>query len=100
MSPCYNKRTEEGQLEDALKLTGVLRASFGDDGDHRATQTETVPKLVERKLNKALDGIDRHDTCPAARLAYLPQAEQWLYKKLRIIRRFEKQSVERIIGFR
>jgi hypothetical protein len=40
----------------------VLSASFGDDGDSRAVQAETVLKVVERKLDKALDWIDRHDT--------------------------------------
>jgi hypothetical protein len=52
----------QGRLEDVLNLAGVLRASIGDEGDSRAMQAETVLKVVERKLNKALDQLDRHDS--------------------------------------
>jgi hypothetical protein len=54
-------RKAQGYLDDAFNLVGVLLASFGDDGDSRTMRAETVLKIVERKLNKALNRIDRHD---------------------------------------
>lgn len=54
-------RRAQRRLEDALNLAGVLRASVGDEGDSRAMQAETVLKIVERKVNKALNQLDRHD---------------------------------------
>jgi hypothetical protein len=51
----------QGYLDDAFNLVGALLASLGDEGDSRAMQAETVLKIVERKLNKALNRIDRHD---------------------------------------
>lgn len=55
-------RRAQGRLEDVLNLAGVLRGSIGDEGDSRAMQAETVLKIVERKLNKALNPLDRHDS--------------------------------------
>ena len=55
-------RRAQGRLEDVLNLAGVLRASIGDEGDSRAMQAETVLKIVERKLHKALNQLDRHDS--------------------------------------
>jgi hypothetical protein len=49
-------------LEDALNLARVLSASFSCEDDSRAAQVETVLKIVERKLNKTLNRIDRHAT--------------------------------------
>lgn len=54
-------RKAEGNLDDVFNLVRVLLASIGDEGDSRAMQAETVLKIVERKLNKALNRIDRHD---------------------------------------
>ena len=48
-------------LEDVLNLAGVLRASIVDEGDSRAMQAETVLKIIERKADKALDQLERHD---------------------------------------
>jgi hypothetical protein len=55
-------RRARRHIEDVLNLAGLLRASLGDEGDSRAMQAETVLKVVERKLNKALNQLDRHDT--------------------------------------
>ncbi len=55
-------RRAQRRLEDVLNLAGVLRASIGDEGDSRAMQAETVLKIVERKLHKALNQLDRHDS--------------------------------------
>ncbi|HEX7073138.1 MAG TPA: hypothetical protein VF226_03785 [Hyphomicrobiaceae bacterium] len=54
-------RRAQRRLEDMLSLAGVLRASIGDEGDSRAMQAETVLKIIERKADKALDQLDRHD---------------------------------------
>lgn len=51
----------EGNLHDALNLARVLAASVSEIGDSRAVQVETVLKFVERKINKALNRLDRHD---------------------------------------
>ena len=55
-------RRAQRRLEDVLNLAGVLRTSIGDEGDSRAMQAETVLKIVERKLHKALNQLDRHDS--------------------------------------
>jgi hypothetical protein len=43
-------------------FAGVLQASLGDEGNSRAMQADTVLKVVERKVNKALNQLDRHAT--------------------------------------
>jgi hypothetical protein len=55
-------RRAQRHIEDVFNLVGVLRASLGDEGDSRAMQADTVLKVVERKLNKALNQLDRHAT--------------------------------------
>jgi hypothetical protein len=55
-------RRAQRHIEDAYNLTRVVSASVREDGDSRAVQVETVLKVVERKLNKALNQLDRHDT--------------------------------------
>jgi hypothetical protein len=55
-------RKAEKHLDDALNLTGVLRASFQEADDSRAMQADTVLKIIEGLLNKAHTCIDRHDT--------------------------------------
>lgn len=55
-------RRAQRNLEDALNLARVLSASFSGEGDSRAAQVETVLTIVERKLEKALNRIDQHDT--------------------------------------
>lgn len=55
-------RKAQRNLEDAFNLAQVVLAAVRDDGDSRAMQVEAVVKVVERKLNKALDQLDRHDS--------------------------------------
>lgn len=55
-------RKAEKHLDDALNLTGVLRASLQEADDSRAVQADTVLKIIEKLLNKAHSCIDRHDT--------------------------------------
>ena len=49
------------QIGDALNLAGLLLASLEDQGDSRAMQVHTVTRVIEKKLEKAYDGLDRHD---------------------------------------
>ena len=49
------------QIGDALNLAGLLLASLEDQGDSRAMQIYTVMQVIEEKLAKAYDGLDRHD---------------------------------------
>ena len=51
----------EGLVGEALNLAGLMLASLGDEGDSRAMQTETGLKVIEKKLKKAYNRIDRHD---------------------------------------
>jgi len=55
-------RKAEKYLDDALNLSGVLRASLQEADDSRAVQADTVLKIIEKLLNKAHTCIDRHDT--------------------------------------
>ena len=55
-------RKAEKHLDDALNLTGVLRASFQEADDSRAVQADTALKIIEKLLNKAHTCIDKHDT--------------------------------------
>lgn len=54
-------RRAEQHLDDALNLAAVLRASVQGEVDSRAMQADTVLKIVEKKLNKAHNCVDRHD---------------------------------------
>ena len=49
------------QIGDALNLTGLLSASLEDLGDSRAMQVHTVMRVIEKKLEKAYNQLDRHD---------------------------------------
>jgi len=40
----------------------VLAESVSGIGDSRAVQAESVLSVVDRKLNKALNRLDRHDS--------------------------------------
>ena len=51
----------QGLVGEALNLAGLMRASLGDEGDSRAMQTETGLKVIEKKLKKAYNRIDKHD---------------------------------------
>ena len=46
---------------EALELAALMPAGFCDAGGYQVVQTETVYKVIERKLRKACDRIDRHD---------------------------------------
>lgn len=50
-------------LDEALELAALTSAGFCDAGDYRLMQTETVCKVIEKKLRKARNRIDRHDRC-------------------------------------
>jgi hypothetical protein len=54
-------RRAEQHLDDVLNLARVLRASVQGEDDGRAMQADTVLKIIEKKLNKAHNCIDRHD---------------------------------------
>lgn len=54
-------RKAQAYLDEVYNLVGVLLASLGDEGDSRSMQAETMLKIIERKLDKAHDRIDRHD---------------------------------------
>ena len=49
------------QIGDALNLTGLLLTSLEDECDSRAMQIHTVAQVIQKTLEKAYDGIDRHD---------------------------------------
>lgn len=51
----------QGLVGEALNLVGLMLASLGDEGDARAMQTETGLKVIEKKLKKAYNRIDKHD---------------------------------------
>ncbi len=49
------------QIGDALNLAGLLLASLEDQADSRALQIYTVAQVIQKKLEKAYDGLDKHD---------------------------------------
>jgi len=49
------------QVGDALNLAGLLLASLEDQGDSRAMQIYTVAQVIQKKLENAYNGIDKHD---------------------------------------
>ena len=55
-------RRAQRNLEEALNLARVLAESVSGIGDSRAVQAEAVLSVVDRKLNKALNRLDRHDS--------------------------------------
>lgn len=48
-------------LGDALNLVSLMSAALSESGDRRAMQTETACKVIEDKLSKAYNRIDKHD---------------------------------------
>ena len=46
---------------EALNLSGLVLASLRDEGDGRAMQIETAAKVIENKLKKAYNQLDRHE---------------------------------------
>ena len=59
-NPTKHLLKAERLLDEALNLAGLMLASFDDECDGRAMQTETALKAIEKKLNKAHTRIDRH----------------------------------------
>ena len=62
---------------EALNLSGLVLASLHDEGDGRAMQIETAVKVIENKLKKAYNRLDRHE----ARHTHLFRAHVDLKKK-------------------
>lgn len=54
--------TAERLLGEALNLVGLVLGSLGDEGDRRAMQIDTALRVIEKKLGKAYNRIDKHDT--------------------------------------
>lgn len=54
-------RRAEQHLDDVLNLARVLRASLQNEDDGRAMQADTILKIIEKKMAKARNCIDRHD---------------------------------------
>ena len=54
--------TAQGQVGDALNLAGLLLTALHDQGDRRAMQIETAVRVIEKKLQKACNRLDRHET--------------------------------------
>lgn len=48
-------------LGDALNLVSLMSVALSESGDRRAMQTETACKVIEDKLRKAYNRIDKHD---------------------------------------
>ena len=60
VDPTKHLLKAERLLDEALNLAGLMLASFDDECDGRAMQTETALKIIEKKLSKAHTRIDRH----------------------------------------
>ena len=54
-------RKAEGRIGEALNLAGLRLAALEDQGDRRAMQVCTAAQLIEKKLQKALNRLDRHE---------------------------------------
>lgn len=64
-------RNAQRDLDEALNLSEVLRGAMEEDGDSRAMQVDTVLKVVEKKVKKAHDRVDKHASrCRKLFLAY------------------------------
>jgi hypothetical protein len=53
----------QGLVGEALNLAGLMLASLVDEGDSQAMQADTALKVIEKKLMKAYNRIDKHDMC-------------------------------------
>ena len=51
----------QGRIGEALNLAGLLLAALEDQGDRRAMQVYTAVRIIEKKLEKACDRLDRHE---------------------------------------
>lgn len=48
-------------VADAMQLVRMMSTALGQEGDRRAEQTEAACKVIERKLSKAYNRIDKHE---------------------------------------
>ena len=48
-------------VADAMQLVRMMSTALGQEGDRRAEQTDAACKVVERKLSKAYNRIDKHE---------------------------------------
>ena len=48
-------------VADAMHLVRMMSTALGQEGDRRAEQTDAACKVIERKLSKAYNRIDKHD---------------------------------------
>ena len=55
-------RKAESTIDDASNLVGLMLASLDDESDGRAMQTIAGLRVIEQKLCKANDQIDKHHT--------------------------------------
>ncbi len=53
--------TAQGLVGDALNLAGLLLTALHDQGDRRAMQIEAAVRVIEKKLQKACNRLDKHD---------------------------------------
>ncbi len=51
----------QGRIGEALNLAGLLLAALEDQGDRRAMQVFTAVRIIEKRLEKACDRLDRHE---------------------------------------
>ena len=50
-----------GLVGEALDLAGLLLVSLEDESDARAMQIHTATRVIEKKLRKAYNQLDRHE---------------------------------------
>ena len=50
-----------GLVGEALNLAGLLLVSLEDESDARAMQIHTATRVIEKKLRKAYNQLDRHE---------------------------------------
>ncbi len=53
--------TAQRIVGEALNLSGLVLASLHDECDKRAMQIGAALKIIEKKLEKACDQLDRHE---------------------------------------
>ena len=51
----------QARIGDAMNLAGLLLKALEDEGDARAMQICTAVEVIEEKLRKACNRLDKHD---------------------------------------
>ena len=51
----------QGCVGEALNLAGLLLAALEDRGDRQSMQVHTAVRVIEKKLEKACNRLDRHE---------------------------------------